>query len=186
MNQCERMIQQTPSFGRVATGQSLKSRKFHIGHLAFPGCHTQEPCAMACEEEATTCFVLVCGLPGSGKSTFCQELMRRGQEQSLEGNAQWLHFCYDDVERSLRSDQDTFNPQVWQEARARITKDVGSLLESEEGRRVILLDDNMYYRSMRSLPQFQKFPIAEVVKFELLCLCRDHERRLRLLMHANA
>lgn len=93
---------------------------------------------------AQTCLVLVCGLPGAGKSSFCAELIRRGS-----GDVEWLHFCYDAVERAMREHAGTFTPQVWQEARAKVAKDVESLLGTESRRRVILLDDNMYYRSMR-------------------------------------
>lgn len=95
---------------------------------------------------AKACLLLVCGLPGSGKSSFCHELVARAKAQT----STWIHFCYDDVEQSLRVDRSTFDPEIWQEARAKITTDVGSLL-AEERNQVIVLDDNMYYRSMRCL-----------------------------------
>jgi len=60
----------------------------------------------------------VCGLPGSGKSSFCHELVSKGSKESLLG-ATWTHICYDDVERALRVDETTFNPETWQEARAK-------------------------------------------------------------------
>ena len=106
-----------------------------------------QPWAMALEAPATTSLLLVCGLPGSGKSSFCHELLTQGR--GAEGTS-WIRFCYDDIERALRTDRRTFDPGTWQEARAKIMADVGSLLDSESERnRVIVLDDNMYYRSMR-------------------------------------
>ena len=112
--------------------------------------------AMALEAPATTCLLLVCGLPGSGKSSFCHELVSQGQGvQGIQGTqgtqgASWIHFCYDDVERALRADRSSFDPETWQAARAKITADIASLLDLEsESNRVIVLDDNMYYRSMR-------------------------------------
>ena len=114
-------------------------------------CITQyHTCAMADDTSlAKTCLLLVCGLPGSGKSTFCHELVTR--KPSVGRTTSWIHFCYDEVERALREDPDVFDPETWQEARARITTDVTSLIESDESNRVIVLDDNMYYRSMRAL-----------------------------------
>lgn len=111
--------------------------------------------AMAAPATATTGLLLVCGLPGSGKSSFCQ-LVTQGGTQGTQGTS-WIHFCYDDVERALRADRSSFDPETWQEARAKIRADVGSLLDSEsESNRVIVLDDNMYYRSMRCLTEVGK------------------------------
>ena len=114
--------------------------------------------AMA-EAPATTCLLLVCGLPGSGKSSFCQLVTGEGSQgtQGTQGTS-WIHFCYDGVERALRADRSSFDPEAWQEARAKIRADVGSLLDDNESEsnRVIVLDDNMYYRSMRCLTEVGK------------------------------
>lgn len=125
--------------------------------------------AMALEAPATTattCLLLVCGLPGSGKSSFCQLVTQGEGTQGTQGpqgtqgtqGTSWIHFCYDDVERALRADRSSFDPEAWQEARAKIRADVASLLDDNESEshRVIVLDDNMYYRSMRCLTELGK------------------------------
>ncbi|CAJ1365384.1 unnamed protein product [Effrenium voratum] len=104
---------------------------------------------MAERGPAASCLLLVCGLPGCGKSTFCKELVARGGEESWQGTSRWIHFCYDEVERTLRTDESQFDPETWQAARAKISGDVAALLDNSDGRIVIVLDDNMYYRSMR-------------------------------------
>ena len=96
---------------------------------------------------AHACLLLVCGLPGSGKTSFCRALVAQGGL-----GAKWVHVCYDEVEQGLRFDQSKFDPDTWQQARMKVVSDVRQLLEassaSEHGM-VIVLDDNMYYRSMR-------------------------------------
>lgn len=92
----------------------------------------------------------------------------------MEGTSKWIHFCYDDVERSLRADQTTFQPEVWQEARTRISTDVASLLESDHGQRVVLLDDNMYYRSMSTLTNLCKVLSCTKSKVKPISCCKKN------------
>jgi len=101
--------------------------------------------------DVDTCLLLVCGLPGCGKSTFCRELLARAtREPDLFGfTAVWHYVCYDAVESELRGAA-SFTPECWQAARQRVVETVSNLLASRSGdRMVVLLDDNMYYRSMR-------------------------------------
>lgn len=111
----------------------------------------------ACEEGAEpltcvdTCLLLVCGLPGCGKSTFCRELLARAsrEPQLLGFTAVWHYLSYDAMEAELRGAA-SFTPECWQAARQRVVEAVSNLLTTQnEGHMVILLDDNMYYRSMR-------------------------------------
>lgn len=67
-------------------------------------------------------------------------------------HAEWRHICYDDVEADLRGPTGEFNPSAWQAARKHCAAVVEGLLASQPApskRAVLLLDDNMYYRSMR-------------------------------------
>ena len=96
-------------------------------------------------EAPRACLVLVCGLPGSGKTSFSRELVAQGGL-----GAEWLHVCYDEVEHAMRADRDKFDPEQWRQARVEVARRVRSMLEApSEESRVIVLDDNMYYRSMR-------------------------------------
>eukprot|EP00439_Symbiodinium_sp_Y106_P051350 s100_g6.t2 len=98
-------------------------------------------------DASRACLILVCGLPGSGKTSFSRDLVVQGGL-----GAKWVHFCYDEVEQQMRSEQSKFDPEAWQQARAKVASDVRSMLEvcsASEERVVIVLDDNMYYRSMR-------------------------------------
>ena len=98
-------------------------------------------------DASRACLILVCGLPGSGKTSFSRALVEQGGL-----GARWVHFCYDEVEQQMRSEQSKFDPEAWQQARAKVASDVRSMLEAcsaSEERMVIVLDDNMYYRSMR-------------------------------------
>eukprot|EP00933_Yihiella_yeosuensis_P041726 TRINITY_DN3612_c1_g5_i2.p1 TRINITY_DN3612_c1_g5~~TRINITY_DN3612_c1_g5_i2.p1 ORF type:complete len:327 (-),score=73.61 TRINITY_DN3612_c1_g5_i2:187-1167(-) len=110
--------------------------------------------------QPTCCLLLVCGLPGCGKSTFCKSLIARAeQEKQLLGACQWRHLCYDEVEMELRGQGSThFDPDTWRESRVKAAQAIAEIFENheksnesldEKERLIVLLDDNMYYRSMR-------------------------------------
>eukprot|EP00928_Gymnodinium_smaydae_P070878 TRINITY_DN54624_c0_g1_i1.p1 TRINITY_DN54624_c0_g1~~TRINITY_DN54624_c0_g1_i1.p1 ORF type:complete len:329 (-),score=62.96 TRINITY_DN54624_c0_g1_i1:48-1034(-) len=112
-------------------------------------------------EDANAVLVIVAGLPGCGKTSFCRELLARLDKGDDLGSglasASWHHICYDKIEAELRGSNATFDPATWKAARERASDMVGKLLEGSKGagidgaprRCVVLLDDNMYYRSMR-------------------------------------
>ncbi|XP_069681063.1 L-seryl-tRNA(Sec) kinase [Periplaneta americana] len=81
---------------------------------------------------AVTCLVVLIGLPGSGKTTLCQALSR-----CL--GAQALPLSYDSL---LPAATD-----AWREARLSALAAVEAA--ARQGPRFVLVDDNMYYRSMR-------------------------------------
>lgn len=102
--------------------------------------------------ELRVALVLVCGLPGCGKSSFCKALVARLEEEPdlLGRKAEVHHICYDNIETELRSVNSEFDPSSWQAARARAAEVVRERLYTKCARNMILLlDDNMYYRSMR-------------------------------------
>ena len=105
------------------------------------------------EPNITGCIVLVCGLPGCGKSSFCAEFMRRtGGTSGFFGEQPplvWEHVCFDAIEAELRPPSADFDPSAWKLAQERPVDIVLSALASDSNRVALLLDDNMYYRSMR-------------------------------------
>jgi len=134
--------------------------------------------------DVDTCLLLVCGLPGCGKSTFCRELLARAtREPELLGfTSVWHHMSYDAMEAELRGTA-SFTPECWQAARQRVAEAVSDLLATcSGGRMVILLDDNMYYRSMRK--QWYHFARDRNCAFHQLflqapqeiCLARNAQR----------
>jgi len=125
------------------------------------------------------CIVIVCGLPGVGKTTFTRKL---ASVLAFEG-VKCIHLEYDQFEQQERSqkkklptesltqsNQATFDSSAWKSARERIEDLVEQLLSGsmqpdnpvlQETNHMfndlksidqlyIILDDNMYYHSMRN------------------------------------
>mmetsp|Transcript_7188 Transcript_7188/g.9097 ORF Transcript_7188/g.9097 Transcript_7188/m.9097 type:complete len:343 (+) Transcript_7188:240-1268(+) len=98
-------------------------------------------------------IVVFCGLPGSGKSSFAQ-LIRKALPTTLSV----VNVEFDLFERRLKK-SGTGRPQgsawseidakIWKQARCEALAEVERQLQGENDT-VVLLDDNMYYRSMRS------------------------------------
>lgn len=91
---------------------------------------------------AVPVVVLLCGLPGSGKSFLTQKLI----DKTPEG--------IDVIRISLDSvweDQKVFDRERWKAARLKALQTVETQLISQRstGSLVIFVDDNMFYRSMR-------------------------------------
>lgn len=108
-------------------------------------------------DEAKACLLLVCGLPGCGKSSFCRALMERAAAFPVllgEPEAEWHHLCYDEVEAECRLEaggiSDAFDAATWRAARSKVTARAKELVDRGGSKRqVLVIDDNMYYRSMR-------------------------------------
>jgi predicted kinase len=108
---------------------------------------------------ATTLLVLVCGLPGSGKSTFCEQVVQHvnavwpDRTELLTVNVVSFDAVYDNMPAA----GDTFDPARWKESRAHALHLTEALVRtpsspSRHGQRrarLILCDDNFYLRSMR-------------------------------------
>lgn len=74
------------------------------------------------------------------------------QPELFDGPVEWHHICYDAVEAELRLDLAAFDPATWQASRLRAAEVVLEKIGEptpRSGRKVLILDDNMYYRSMR-------------------------------------
>jgi len=86
------------------------------------------------------CLVCLIGLPASGKTTFAKALCSCLCDKFIVE-----HFEYDKV-------VEWKSEVTWREERSKILKKVSLLIESSLGHSndlVVILDDNMYYRSMR-------------------------------------
>ena len=107
-----------------------------------------------------TAVVCVMGLPGAGKSTLCRSLvglkafssfLRSIVPDGMAVEIEWISF--DAIEASLRPRGTVeFDETVWHETRNR-AQDIVNQYRSNEVLdnlfRIILLDDNFYYSSMR-------------------------------------
>ena len=121
---------------------------------------------------STTLVLLVCGLPGCGKSTFARDLLRQvnfvqeGSQTSLskKPSVECHHIEYDHLQNrllddSLSDDNNEVNNGVvdlsleaWRKSRTAALEELRSLLQESSSTtkyRLILLDDNFHLRSMR-------------------------------------
>ena len=123
-------------------------------------------------------LLLFCGLPAAGKSTLARQLLADGPKQLLQHLAPrgmravrvW-HICFDAVLEALQSQRGIgeFDPVLWHESRDLVLAAVRAFFAAEPRRlelpcavyseacggecescmHVLVLDDNMHYRSMR-------------------------------------
>ncbi|CAI2375073.1 unnamed protein product [Moneuplotes crassus] len=96
---------------------------------------------------------LLVGIPASGKSTFCQEIITAAQSSSP--SLKIIQIEYDKIEDEISSE---FEPEKWKETRSIAFGNISSLLEQKVSiPTIILVDDNFYYKSMRK--EFYKLVI---------------------------
>lgn len=84
-------------------------------------------------------LVVLCGLPGSGKTTIASGLAKTAQANGF--SVRLIHF--DDA---LRDSCEGFDPKTWKETRTRCMKEAEEALRSNN---IVILDDTMHYHSMR-------------------------------------
>eukprot|EP00742_Colponemidia_sp_Colp-10_P011151 GILJ01012360.1.p1 GENE.GILJ01012360.1~~GILJ01012360.1.p1 ORF type:complete len:295 (-),score=31.10 GILJ01012360.1:305-1189(-) len=89
-------------------------------------------------------LVLVCGLPGAGKSELCRSIVNFMSHNPITTAC---HIEFDAREREFAQHEHEFDIQAWHSARAAVRSQV--IHELTETKKIILLDDNFYYRSMR-------------------------------------
>lgn len=85
------------------------------------------------------CLVLLCGLPACGKTTLAKKLIQRG-EVDVD------YICFDELM------ENEFTPKEWKQKRKTMWETANELItknNKSDKKRVILLDDNFYYSSMR-------------------------------------
>ena len=95
--------------------------------------------------------MVLCGLPGAGKS-----VLARGLETAAEAaGVVCTRVSFDEVCATALSggeSPESFDPVAWRRDRATALSLVDAALrqaEGESGERVVIVDDNMFYRSMR-------------------------------------
>ncbi|KAF0684416.1 Aste57867_23599 [Aphanomyces stellatus] len=95
------------------------------------------------------CVLVLCGLPGGGKSTLSRRFAAHFCTYSVEC------FCYDDlfVDAAASSPDQPFRPDEWRALRASVLEKLDqrllALQDTTSTQHILVLDDNMYYRSMR-------------------------------------
>jgi tRNA uridine 5-carbamoylmethylation protein Kti12 len=123
-------------------------------------------------------LLVLCGLPGAGKSTFAHHLKRQAEEisggEQLGTSLEVHHLSFDDIFFGDESaDSEQFEADKWRLSREQALLKVEHLIQDSlrpdglspyplphlcygtptlsalAGNRLIVVDDNMYYRSMR-------------------------------------
>ena len=92
--------------------------------------------------------VIIClvGLPASGKSTLCSELIKQATTYDVE------HICYD---KHITTVDHVTDSSAWNKARQALNQNITNLVSGNKAEtccvrsKVFLLDDNFYYRGMR-------------------------------------
>lgn len=109
-------------------------------------------CAEAAHSRAQLCLLAVCGLPAAGKTSVIEQL-----RASLPSQLVCSCVCFDEIEHSkgglYGSEQAvTFDAVAWKKAResamSKVEQELLSATASSQDR-LVIVDDNMYYRSMR-------------------------------------
>ena len=131
---------------------------------------------MSSGARAAGAVVCLCGLPGAGKSTLARHVLAVGAERlraalRVQGLRLW-HLCFDDALAALQKEAGAsdFDPELWHRARELALHAVHALFLFRSGTKaleaiarssmagnaeaascidIVLLDDNMHYRSMR-------------------------------------
>jgi tRNA uridine 5-carbamoylmethylation protein Kti12 len=86
------------------------------------------------------CLILMCGLPATGKSTLCQQLV---QQHRINNNTKYI--CFDELCTI------EFDAQEWKQKQSQMYQQTETTLLSAEQNTLVLVDDNFYYDSMRHL-----------------------------------
>ena len=89
---------------------------------------------------ADFCLVVLIGLPGSGKSFFCQKYCDFAEKNGFN----CVHVCYDNLIPLSRQDQLTQEQGKWKLEREKIVKAVESFIKNEDD------NENSYLRDIKS------------------------------------
>jgi len=107
-------------------------------------------------------LLLLCGLPGAGKTTFVRNILK--DCPAILKEYEIRHVCFDDVFEGIA---DVFTSENWHESRQRCEKQTVEIMTAERNKPLLLiLDDNFYYRSMR----FTYFKLARKFGFSFISL----------------
>lgn len=109
---------------------------------------------LACFRCSNGVLVMV-GLPGSGKTQLAQ-LLATEMQLLLGQAADVRRIVFDDIYKAMSDERglSDFDPMLWHESREKAFDMVDHFLETEPPAdtlcRIAIVDDNMYYRSMRN------------------------------------
>lgn len=121
------------------------------------------------------CIIVLIGLPGAGKTTFCLNLLKNNL------NYNFIHICYDEIfEFKKESNETTYKTE-----RKRVIQKVERMIGEIEKEckddipSVILIDDNNYYAGMR-------YEFYKVCKARELCFGQIYfEIDVKLALNRN-
>eukprot|EP01083_Nonionella_stella_P003904 11230_1 len=126
---------------------------------------------------ANTLLLILCGLPGAGKTSMCNFLKTRRRE-----NFNVAHICFDDIYSEISKSESEFDPGLWKKCRRVAYERAEALLKahraSSTDRHIIVMDDNFYFRSMR-YPYFQLCRKYRVAFAQLLVEVSETDSQLR-------
>jgi tRNA uridine 5-carbamoylmethylation protein Kti12 len=133
-----------------------------------------------CAGEMDTAIILLCGVPGAGKTTLARQLCN-SQYEEMENETPWgfakrvvvERVSFDELYEGSTTSTATFDPVHWKHTQKKMVRIIMERLSrprSGEGNvcRVLLADDNFYYRSMRK----RFYQIAQEGK--VACCLRNH------------
>lgn len=106
-------------------------------------------------DPASGVLVVLCGLPGAGKSTLARQL-------TTDARVEWIRFD-DDLDEAMRG---MMIEDAWHASRVSALGRVRSAVTKKE---IVIADDNCYYRSMRH----SLFQIARDAKFAFAIIFLD-------------
>jgi predicted kinase len=114
---------------------------------------TEETRRTLVAERASAFALILCGLPGAGKTTFAKALVERAKREGLDA----FHACFDAYERRRRNDEnddedeDAFDREAWRAARVDAMDAATAVVENATNANgtLVVVDDNMYYEGMR-------------------------------------
>lgn len=111
--------------------------------------------------DTSTVVLVMCGLPAAGKSYWGCRLQDSASSRYPGKECEVQRIEFDAIEARLREEDEGLHPiAVWHRARSKALAQAESILHQERGsstpvglskpsRRILILDDNMYYASMR-------------------------------------
>ena len=132
--------------------------------------------------ESTSCIIVLCGLPGAGKTTLAQSLLTRSTDDELKIQVVSFDKMWHSEAKTGGKAQDPtvdFDPSVWKSARDKSLQQIAECIDQSEAQKpkrhkfAIIADDNMYYRSMRH--RLFKFARTSMFHFHCVCcVCDEH------------
>jgi tRNA uridine 5-carbamoylmethylation protein Kti12 len=97
-------------------------------------------------------LIVLCGLPGAGKSSFARALQTSTVGNFPPPNSTLHHVCFDELYADTSNAAASFDRNAWHESRRVAFDKTTELLQlpiATSSHQIIVVDDNMHLRSMR-------------------------------------